>query len=300
MRSNYLVRSLATVLGVLTAMAPVHSSQADWIQTMDSGVYQESSGRVKVILAAKQDTKGIFILSGPPVPVQLFNVEQTRLENTNHLFIRFDDTAQPPVYSEIVVNERTYKISGNLTINLDAHTSIGIDNNNPYLTIVSDHDGSKQSLLGFSGLNEVVRWSGTAATILAANQLNPEVSKVIRPYTLKGNDIVVGDQPIGSARLGVFIRPENECLKPDTTVLNQTQLTAIRQTKTEVERAKLLEGFLKETKKSSPLKGYLVLKAETNQAILLGIADQNLASVSPISSGQANRKVCVLAPLPLS
>jgi hypothetical protein len=98
----------------------------------------------------------------------------------------------------------------------------------------------------------------------------------------------------------VFIRPENECLKPDTTVLNQTQLTAIRQTKTEVERAKLLEGFLKETKKSSPLKGYLVLKAETNQAILLGIADQNLASVSPISSGQANRKVCVLAPLPLS
>lgn len=279
---------------------PLRHATGDWIQTMNGGVYQDSSGKVKVIVASKPGAEGIFILSGPAVPVQLFNIEQTPPAGTNHLFIRFDDTAQPPVYSEVMVNDRAYKISGNLTIKLDQGTSVGIDNNNPYLTIVAEHEGHPPSVLGFSGLNEVVRGSGVAATILAANQLNPEVAKVIRPYTLRENQLFVGDQNIESGRLGIFIKPENDCLKPMTAVLNQIQLAAIRQAKSEQERGKLVEQFLKEAKKSAPLKGFLVLKAESSRAILLDIRDQNVFSLSALSSSATQTKVCVLAPLPLS
>jgi hypothetical protein len=295
-------RCLLSLLTVFCAvlLPSQHPLRADWIQTMDGGVYQDSSGKVKVIVASKQGSEGIFVLSGASVPVQLFNIEQTPPAGTNHLFIRFESSAQPPVYSEVVINERTYKISGNLTINIDKDTTVGIDNNNPYLTIVTEHDGHAPAVLGFSGLNEVVRGTGVASTILAANQLNSEAAKVIRPYNLKDGQIFLGDQSIGSGRLGILVRPENECLKPAATVLNQTQLATIRQAKSDQERAKLLEQFLKESKKSAPLKGFLVLKAESARVILLDIRDQNVFSLSALSSSNAQQKVCVLAPLPLS
>jgi hypothetical protein len=267
---------------------------------MDTGVYQDSSGKVKVIVAQKIGSQGIFVLTGPSVPVQLFNIEQTAPGGTSHLFIRFDDSAQPPVYSEVVVGDKSYKISGNLTIRLDAHTIVGIDNNNPYLTIVSEQEGATPSILGFSGLNEVVRGAGIAATILAANQLNPEVGKVIKPYSLKDGEVLVDDTRISTGRLGTFIKPENECLKASSIVLDQKQLVEIRKAKDEGARGTLLEGFLKENKKNSPLKGFLTLKSDHSRAILLDVKTQTISSLSSIASGTAAQKICVLAPLPMS
>ncbi len=275
-------------------------ASAEWIQTMDTGVYQDSSGKVKIIVGQKAGNQGVFVLSGPSVPVQLFNIEQTAPQNSSHVFIRFDDSAQPPVYSEVVVGKRSYKISGNLTLRLDAFTTVGIDNNNPYLTVVSDHETTAPSILGFSGLNEVVRGAGIAATILAANQLNPEVAKVIRPYSLNGDEIMVDDTKITSGRLGTFIKPESDCLKASAIVLNQPQLLEIRKAKEELQRGSLLEGFLKDNKRNNPLKGFLTLKSDASRAILLDVKTQTISSLSSIASGSSAQKICVLAPLPMS
>jgi hypothetical protein len=291
---------LTLCLAYLGIVLTPGTASADWIQTMDTGVYQDSSGKVKVIVGQKAGNQGIFILAGPPVSVQLFNIEQTQPIHSAHLFIRFDDTAQPPVYSEVIIAKRSYKLSGNLTIKLDAFTTVGIDNNNPYLTVVSEQEGSPPSILGFSGLNEVVRGAGIAATLLAANQLNPEVSKVIRPYALKSDEITVDEVKVTSGRVGTFIRPENDCLKASAIVLNQTQLTEIRRAKEESQRGSLLENFLRENKKNTPLKGFLTLKSDPSRAILLDVKTQTISSLSSIASGSSVQKVCVLTPLPMS
>jgi hypothetical protein len=269
---------------------------ADFILTRASGVYQHSNGATKVILGSKNDAQGIFIMAGPSIAPQEFNLETTPPENTKHIFVRFDGQAQPPTYSEIVINDRTYKVSGNLTINM-GKTFIGIDNNNPYLTVVTEGatSGEPASIIGFSGLNEIVKGSGAVATILAANQLNPEVAKVILPYTVDNDALLLNGKPVSTPMIGTFVRPESECLKPSSVVLYSRDLNRITAAKGEEERIKLLDKFMTDAKKSNPLQQHLVLKADPKSVILLDVGEKNIHEMHEVKLKSARQRICVIS-----
>jgi len=269
---------------------------AEFILTRASGVYQHSNGSTKVILGSKNDAQGIFIMAGPPIAPQEFNLETTSAENVKHIFVRFDGQAQPPTYSEIVINDKVYKVSGNLTITI-GKTFIGIDNNNPYLTVVTEgaSSGEPASIIGFSGLNEIVKGSGAIATILAANQLNPEVAKVILPYTVDNNQLLLNGKPVTTPMIGTFVRPENECLKPSSVILYGSDLSRITAAKNEEERIKLLDKFMTDAKRSNPLQQHLVLKADPKSVILLDISDKNVHEMHEVKLKSARQRICVVS-----
>jgi hypothetical protein len=288
-------RICSSLLGALIACG-TPLAHADFILTRASGVYQHSNGTSKVILGSKNDAQGIFVMVGAPIAPQEFNLETTPPDGIKHIFIRFDGQAQPPTYSEIVINDKVYKVSGNLTLNL-GKTFVSIDNNNPYITIVTEgaHSGEPASILGFSGLNEIVKGSGPIATILAANQLNPEVAKVILPYTVENNELRLNGKPVTTPVIGTFVRPENECLKPTSVVLFNTDLSKITSAKSEDERIQLLDKFMTEAKKSNPLREHLVLKADPKSVILLDIRDKNVHEMHEVKLKSARQRICVIS-----
>jgi hypothetical protein len=271
-------------------------SAAEFILTRASGVYQHSNGSTKVILGTKNDAQGIFIMVGPAIAPQEFNLEATPPDNVKHIFVRFDGQAQPPTYSEIVINDKVYKISGNLTVNI-GKTFVGIDNNNPYLTVVTEgaNNAEPASIIGFSGLNEIVKGSGAVATILAANQLNPEVAKVILPYTLENNQLLLNGKPVTTPMVGTFVRPENECLKPTSVVLYGSDLNKITAAKSEDERIKLLDKFMTDAKKSNPLRQHLVLRADPKSVILLDVGEKNIHEMHEAKLKSARQRICVIS-----
>jgi hypothetical protein len=283
---------LATALLVCGA----RGSAAEFILTRASGVYQHSNGSTKVILGSKNDAQGIFIMAGPSIAPQEFNLEATLPENVKHIFVRFDGQAQPPTYSEIVINDKVYKISGNLTVHV-GKTVVGIDNNNPYLTIVTEGaaSGDSASIIGFSGLNEIVKGSGAVATILAANQLNPEISKIILPYAVDNNQLLLNGKPVTTPMIGTFVRPESECLKPSSVVLYATDLNKITSAKGEEERIKLLEKFMSDAKKSTPLQQHLVLRADQKSVILLDVREKDIHEMHEVTLTSAHQRICVIS-----
>lgn len=283
-------------MAISLVMCGARPSEAEFILTRASGVYQHSNGSTKVILGTKNDAQGIFVMVGSPIPPQEFNLETTPGENVKHIFVRFDGQAQPPTYSEIVINDKTYKISGNLTINL-GKTFVGIDNNNPYLTVVTEGatNGEPASIIGFSGLNEIVKGAGPVATILAANQLNPEVAKVILPYTVENNQLLLNGKPVSTPMIGTFVRPESECLKPSSVVLYGSDLNKITSAKGEEDRIKLLDKFMTDAKRSNPLHQHLVLKADPKSVILLDIGDKNIHEMHEVKLKSARQRICVIS-----
>ncbi len=291
------IRALQLVVGgALVVSCSAQFARADFIQTMASGVYQSTDGQTKVLVSSKPNAQGIFILEGPAIPPQEFNIESMPADGSRHVFVKFDGNAQPPVYSEVVINRKSYKITGNLTLGIGAHTIVSIDNNNPYLTVSTEPSGpgAAPAVLGFSGLNEVIREKGNVAMLLAANQLDPEVARVIRPYIVGDGELTLNGKPVSTATIGTFVKPDNDCLNPSFVVLSATQTAQIRATKTQEERLKKIEGFLKENKKSDPLGGYLVLKADKKAAILLNVKEKNIRQLYPLS---VERKICVIADL---
>ena len=54
----------------------------------------------------------------------------------------------------------------------------------------------------------------------------------------------------------------------------------------------MIEGFLKDNKRSDPLKDYLVLKADKKSAILLNVKEKNIRQLYPLNK---EGKICVIA-----
>jgi hypothetical protein len=268
---------------------------------MATGVYQNVSGQVKVVVSSQPGATGLFVMVGPSINPQEFNLETTKPAGFTHVFIRFSEDLSPPGYSAVEIKGRNYKISGNLTLNLAGLATINIDNNNPYLTVVTEGAAAqgKPDILGFSGITEVIRGSGNTAAILAANQLDVEVAQVIRPYEVKGDELLLNGKQIVTPAVGTFIRPDSDCLKPTSVILTNVQVMQVQGAKTEDERLKILSAALKESQRSSPLKGHLVLKSEKNSVILLSVTDKNIKEMHPIKSGSLKKTVCVISDITL-
>jgi len=284
----------------LLTWAP-YEARADFLLTMASGVYQHKDGKTKVVVSSKPGAEGIFVMEGAPVSPQEFNLASTPSEGSSHLFVRFQQTDSGPRYSEVLIGNRRYVVAGNLTIRLSERTSVSIDNNNPYISVVTQGGNATQSLsiVGFFGLTEVVRGTGNSAVLLAANQLDPSVSLVIKPYVLTNGALTINDNAVTTPTIGTYVKPDNVCLHADTTILSGTQLTQLRAEKAEAARVQIFERFVVDNKKRSPLKDHLILKADPAGVILLDVKGQNVRQMATISGSISNRKVCAISDLAL-
>lgn len=294
-----LIQAAALVLAFTTTS--ISAARADFIQTSSGGVYQSSDGRTKVIVGNNDGAQGIFVLYlKNPIAPQEFNAERIPTTDAAHLFVRFDPSAQLG-YSEIVVGARAHKVVGNLTILLNEQgtVAVNIDNTNPYLSITSKGaNNTEDSILGFYGLTEVVKGTGNVASILTANQLNASMAKVIKPYLIKDDGLFLGDKPVATPNLGVFIKHEHECLLPTTSVITLAQLSSVQKTKPESQQGTLLEKYLKENQRVVPTKGHLVLRADQKApVIMLNIRDKNILDLRAIKNSVSSKKVCVLSPV---
>jgi hypothetical protein len=289
-----------TCLAIVTFLVAGVESHAEFIQTMSSGVYQSTDGRTKVVLGNNDGAQGIFILQlKEGVSPQEFTIEKTPAQDAAHIFIKFDPS-QENGYPEAIIGERSYIIAGNVTFLLgDGSTAVNIDNTNPYLTVTQRDAGkSGESVLGFYGMTPVVQGSGNLATILTANQLNPEIAHIIKPYIIKTNGVYLNDKPIEGQNLGIFVKRDHECLRSTTALLTLTQLKQIQAAHGEALQAKLIDQFLHDNVKSSPTKGHLVLRADpASPVVMLNIADKNVVDLRAIKNSFSARKICVLSPV---
>jgi hypothetical protein len=273
------------------------------IQTGSSGVYQNTDGRLKVILSHKDGAQGIFVAYFKEgVPPQEFNPERAPASGATHIFVRFNPVAEHQ-YSDVLVGDQSYKVSGNLNIWLteNGSVSVNIDNMNPYLTVTQrETDGRNDALIGFYGMTEVVKGSGNLAAILTANQLSPEIAKIVKPYVVGPKGLQLNGKEVTAPALGIFLKQEHDCLKQDkpVAILTLKQLKAIQATKPEAQQAKLLESYLKENQTKSPLLGHLILRAEkSGPMILLNIATKDIFDMRSIKNAFSNRKICVISPI---
>lgn len=274
---------------------------AQFLQTMSSGVYQSTDGHVKVIVGNNEGAQGIFVAYvKDEIAPQEFNAEKIPFRNATHAFISFDPTEENG-YHRLTIGEKNFKIVGNLTLHLvdGGGVSVNIDNTAPYLTITQRSQGkSAETLVGFYGTTPVVQGSGTLATILTANQLSPEISKVMKPYELRSEGLFLNNKEVDSPNIGLFIKREHECLKPTTSLLTLSQLKQIQGSKGEVAQAKLLEQYLRENQKRSPTQGLLVLRADANAPmVMLSISEKNVFDLRGIKNSFSAKKICVLSPI---
>jgi hypothetical protein len=276
---------------------------AEFILTASSGVYQSADGRTKVILSHREGAQGIFVVHfSEGVPPQEFNPETAPVEGAAHVFVRFDPTSEHQ-YSEVIIGQRSYKVSGNLNIWLTPNggVSVNIDNTNPFMTITQrSGNGRDDSLVGFYGLTEVVKGAGNLATILTANQLSPELAKILKPYTVAPNGLALNGKDVTTPSVGLFVSREHECTKSSqaVSVLTLAQLKSIQAAKSEAQQAQLLERYLQENRAKSPIQGHLILRAErSGPMILLNIATKDIVDMRAIKNSFSNRKICVISPI---
>lgn len=291
---------LSTALAILMPITSPRECRADFIQTMSSGVYQSTDGRTKVVLGNNDGAQGIFVLQlKEGVSPQEFNIEKTPAQDAAHIFIKFDPS-QENGYSEAVIGEHSYTIAGNVTFLLgDGTTAVNIDNTNPYLTVTQRDAGKTgESVLGFYGMTPVVQGSGNLATILTANQLNPEIAHIIKPYVIKPDGVFLNDKPVDAKNLGIFVKRDHECLRSSTALITLAQLKQIQNAHGEAVQGKLIDQFLRDNSKSSPTKGHLVLRADpASPVVMLNIADKNVVDLRAIKNSFSARKICVLSPV---
>jgi len=295
------VLGAALLCGAVLAELP---SQAEFILTASSGVYQSSDGRTKVILGHKDGAQGIFVAHfSDGIAPQEFNPETAPAAGATSVFIRFDPASEHQ-YSEVVVGARSYKALGNLNIWLtpNGSVSLNIDNTNPYLTVTTrSENGKNDAIVGFYGLTEVVKGVGSMATILAANQLSPELARIIRPYIATPAGLQLNGKDVSNPSVGLFVSREHECNKTGNTVsiLTLAQLKSIQVAKTEAQQAQLLDRFLKENQLKPPTAGHLTLRAEKNgPMILLNVASKDIFDMRAIKNSLSSRKkICVISPI---
>lgn len=296
---------MSCVLAIFTSLIflfPLVAS-AQFIQTGSSGVYQSANGRTKVMLSHRDGAQGIFVAHFKDgIPPQEFNPETAPAKGATHVFIRFDPSAEHK-YSEVLVGERAYKVAGNLNIWLTQNGSVtvNIDNMNPYLTVTYREGGAQgDHLVGFYGMTEVVKGSGSLATILTANQLSPELAKILKPYIAAENVLTLNGKEVSTPSVGLFVTRDHECTRstPPVSILTLAQLKAIQLAKSEAQQAQLLERSLRENQAKSPTLGHMILRAEkSGPMILLNIGTKNIFDMRPIKNSFSKQRICVLSPI---
>jgi hypothetical protein len=286
-------------IALLLSAAQVASADAEFLRTRSAGVYQHTSGTTKVIVGAKDAVQGIFVLSGPSVAPSEFSAESELSPTTSHLFISFDPTAQPPRYTEILIKEKRYRIRGNLKIRIGAHTTVSIDNNNPYLTVVEAGRIPEEAddILGFAGTNEVVRGSGAVAAVLAANQLDDSGGKGIPLFEVANNELTLNGSSVTDGEIGTAVALTHECLHASSIVMTDEELLRIEEERNAERAMRLFQEIVEGSQGRGRLARYLILKGDSSAVVLLDVVSKGVNVMRAQTPSSIRQKVCVLSKL---
>lgn len=276
--------ALCAVLSCLSALAPL---QAEFLQT-SPGVYQNPAGTEKVIVSYA--VPGLFILTGPPVDIQLFDPARLDGKGTQHVFVEYD--APNSSYSALLVGKERFKINGSFILEIGG-LRIAVDNNNPYLSIVDDKESS---ILGFRGTEPVVNLaSEVAITFLEANQFN-QYGSAIAPYTLAEGRLMLRGAPFQRDSIGLKLEPpRNPCLEKSKVIyLNEEEIVEIKKITSNDERLRRLDEKLKERKKYDPLAESLLAQITKESLISLNYLNGSVKSIRPMQNKLAKTTICVV------
>jgi hypothetical protein len=293
-------RTGSIFLVLILLLGGVVRAQAQFLQTSSTGVYQSPDGRAKVLLGNHEGAQGIFVVYlAEPVSVQEFDVEKLSQRGATHVFIKFDAGAEFP-YSQIVIGEKSYKVSGNLNLQLGT-VRLNIDNTNPYLTVTYpvEGDSGAEALIGFYGLAEVMKGAGNLAAIATANLHSTEIAKVLKPYIVRENALWLGDKKVETPTVGLFVRrDEHTCLKSSTAIVTAEQQRKVQNLKSkgEVAQGEALTAILAENQRKNQILGKLVLRSDPAAPVILLDMSKNVYDLRPVST-VSRRDVCVLSPI---
>jgi hypothetical protein len=295
MYAHLFLSFLVFVLLVLGAC----SSEAQFIQTSSSGVYQSTDGKAKIVLGNSEGAQGLFVVYlADAVSPQEFNLEKLAAAGATHVFIKFEAGVEFP-YSQVVIGEKSYKINGNLNLQVGG-LRVNIDNTNPYLTVTYPSGGSNgDALVGFYGLAEVIKGAGNVAAIATANLHSSEMAKLLKPYSVRENGLWLGEKRVENPTVGLFVqRDGHTCLKSSTAILTAEQLRRIRglKSKGELAQGEALKSILEENQKKNLILGKLVLRSDLNSPIVLLDMSKNVYDLRAVSS-VSSRNICVLSPI---
>lgn len=290
---------LSALLICLLSLCGGSGAQAQFLQTSSSGVYQSPDGRAKVVLGSNEGAQGIFVVHlSEPIPPQEFNLEKLPTATSSHVFIKFEPGVEFP-YSQVVIGKNSYKINGNLNIQVGA-VRVNIDNTNPYLTVAYRGDGAAgEALIGFYGLVEVIRGAGNLAAIATANLHTSEIAAVLKPYSVRENALWLTDKKVETPTVGIFVqRDGHTCLKSSTAILTADQLRRVQglKSKGEAAQAEALQSILAENQKKNLMLGKLVLRSDLKTPVIMLDMSKNVYDLRVVSS-VSRRDICVLSPI---
>ena len=270
---------------VLACGLPVVDANGQFLQT-SPGVYQSPTGSEKLVVS--YSLPGIFVITGKPMDLQLFDPAHLKKQNHKHIFIEYD--SQFARYSTLWIGDRQYQIKGNFTLEMGG-TRISVDNNNPYLSIVADKDSN---IIGFRGLESVVNLNGEAAVaLLEANQFNQQ-NKAIAPYLWESGQLKLQGATLKRPSVGLSILPErNPCLaKTRVVYLTAAEINGLKQSSNE-ERLKKLDQKLKEQLSQNPLQKLLLVRISKDSIVALNYKDGSVMLIKPLRHKYAEAVVCV-------
>ncbi|RMG43621.1 MAG: hypothetical protein D6719_03535 [Candidatus Dadabacteria bacterium] len=259
-------------------------------------MYQATDQKSRIIVSRR--VPGIFIASGSKFSIQLFNPQKLDLKSTSHIFVGYNPRARH--YDYLQSGSNRYHLNGSLVILFD-NLRITIDNNNPYLSVVIDTHtaGEAPAIIGFHGLNEVIRSSGEEdVALLEANQFK-EFREIIKPYLLKDGRLYLDNQSVekGSS-VGLTIEAvQSICTKrPGRTVtyIKNDDLQKIRKISGSDRRRYAISRLLSESKHFNPLADTLLLKSDKRQMILLDYKNSAVMLVKPLNPKKTDNPVCIV------
>jgi hypothetical protein len=268
-------------------------THAEFLVTHPGAIYQEARGEVKVIVSQSDETQGLFVMAGPAIAPAEFHFESPKSGETNSVFIHFNSQVNPPRYDRLTINKQTFLIDGNLSLDLGRGATLTVDNNNPYLTIesISADKTIQSSLIGFSGVNEVVRAADSLATVFSANQSMDDTEQA---YSVNEGQLLLNGEVVSAQSVGRFVRLRNECLNTGSIVLHTTDILKLQHTKAENQRVELLQELINKARADSPLKKYITLSAEPAYVILFNVETSGVYRMKPMVPKGIQQKVCVL------
>lgn len=287
---SFIIACFAFLVTRNLAAAP--SESVEFLET-GPGVFQSTSLRERVIVSYG-DRPGIFILSTVPTGIQEFDLASLEKSAARHVFIEYDPASNR--YTNLIIGNTYYRISGNFTVEM-SRIRISVDNINPYLTVAVSHD---KTILGFKGLQSIVKAAGEAAlTFLEANQLD-EYSELIVPYSLKkekGEQVLqLKGQKVMSSNIGLSLTaPRNLCLVGKNIVyLTEQDVAKTRTMRAASERLKYLDTAFKENAKKNLLADTLTLKVTKDSIVYFDFNQLKIKRVSPMKNRFSGNTVCVI------
>lgn len=276
------------------------------LKTAD-GIYQ--SLHFKLIQSLDPAFLGYFVyISSEPLDIQLFDYNQLKPGKGNvSFFLRYAPESNH--FSELHIEDSVYRVNGNFRLIFNA-LRVTVDNHSGYVSFVND--GESPWILGFNGLEEIMRINNTdsgedldlAIAVLEANPNN--YGGVVAPYHLKADGkLYLRDQPVEKRSIGLDLEPpKNPCLtrreSGRVAYLPVQQVLDIWKDPNKINRVEALRAAVEANSETDPLREALLLSITDERLVALDFTVGSVYSIEVMKRKLFGRVLCLVKELDLT